>query len=197
MRKSILLVPLLLFGLSQNALAERATLYIGLDLFGSWNAFDFEAHGDHERPHIDGSGFKLKFGALLEEGFGLQGYVLGETFDEPLFDYSNDQLFEMGLELTKAFYASPYVFPFIQGGFGFGSMPLDSAYYPDDDAIGEYSFKIGAGLLFRIAPQVELLTGIDLQWRTWQDIVYTYPSRTTLTTEDISQRFYVGANFLF
>ncbi|WP_345989214.1 hypothetical protein WCX18_02300 [Sulfurimonas sp. HSL1-2] len=197
MRKSMLFIPLLLGTLSANAWAQRADLYFGLNLFGSENKFDFEANGYHERPSIGSKGFALKFGAVLYDGWRLQGYLLGELFDEPLFDYSNDELYELGLDVMKTFETYSALMPFIQAGIGSGSMRLDSYYYPDDDRINELSLKIGAGLIFRIAPQLELMGGVDFQWRTWQDITYYTPSYTKLSTDDNSVRYYGGINFLF
>ncbi|WP_345972970.1 outer membrane beta-barrel protein [Sulfurimonas diazotrophicus] len=197
MRKSLLLTPLLLGALSANAWAQRADLYFGMNLFGSENKFDFEAGGYHERPSIGSKGFALKFGAVLYNGWRLQGYLLGEYFDEPLFDDTNDELYELGLDVIKTFDTYTNLYPFIQAGIGSGSMQLDSYYYPHDDSIGEVSLKVGMGLIFRIAPQLEVMGGVDFQWRTWQDVEYYYPVYNKLSTDDSSVRYYGGFNFLF
>ena len=198
MHKIVSTITLFSLLLSTNVSAYPGDLYIGLDLYGARNAFDFEANGIHDKPTIDSSGFTLKFGAILDAGLRLEGYLQGEAFDEAPFDYTNDQMAEIGLNLIKTFDGfSPVVSPFIKAGMGFGSMELDSYYYPDDDTVDAFNLRLGMGLLFYIAPQVELLGGLDFQWRQWSDVTYYYPSYTKLKTTDTSQRYYLGVNFHF
>jgi hypothetical protein len=111
---------------------------------------------------------------------------------------SNERLGEIGLDLIKEFIISPSLSPFIQGGVGFGGMDLDSYYY-SDDSVGEVNLKVGLGLMVRVTPVLELLGGLDFQWRQWGDVTEYDPGYGyyTLETEDDSRRFYIGANFHF
>ena len=193
MKKSAAFIVATLGAVSMSSAASASDLYIGLDVFGSHNRFDYDYAGLTQKTDIDSSGLKLKLGALLVYDLRLQGYVLTEKFDEPPFDYTNDRLTEIGLDLIKEFVVSPQFSPFIQGGIGYGTMDLDRRYY-DDDYIEEVNLKVGIGLMFRVTPSVELLTGIDFQWRGWSDVYY---NNVKMETEDGSQRFYVGIDFLF
>ena len=192
MKKSAALTAAALCVLSAGTV-EASDLYAGVDLFGSRNHFDYDYLGYTQKTDIDSSGAKLKFGALLVHDLRLQGYVLTERFDEPPFDYTNDRLTEIGLDLIKEFVISPQVSPFIQGGIGYGSMDLDRRYY-DKDSVDELSLKVGLGILFRVTSYMELLAGLDFQWRNWDNVYY---NNAKLETTDGSQRFYVGINFLF
>ena len=193
MKKSAAYIVAALGAVSMNSAASASDLYIGLDVFGSHNRFDYDYAGLTQKTDIDSSGLKLKLGALLVYDLRLQGYVLTEKFNEPPFDYTNDRLTEIGLDLIKEFVVSPQFSPFIQGGIGYGAMDLDRRYY-DDDYIEEVNLKVGVGLMFRVTPSVELLAGVDFQWRGWSDVYY---NNVKMKTEDGSQRFYVGIDFLF
>ena len=193
MKKSAAFIVATLGAVSMSSAASASDLYIGLDVFGSHNRFDYDYAGLTQKTDIDSSGLKLKLGALLVYDLRLQGYVLTEKFDEPPFDYTNDRLTEIGLDLIKEFVVSPQFSPFIQGGIGYGAMDLDRRYY-DDDYIEEVNLKVGVGLMFRVTPSVELLAGVDFQWRGWSDVYY---NNVKMKTEDGSQRFYVGIDFLF
>jgi len=200
MKKSAAFIVAALSMLSINSWAASSDLYVGVDIFGSKNDFDVEVSGTAYGSGSfddDSEGLKLKFGALLVNDWRLQGYLQSEKFDDPIFDNTNDHLVEVGLDLIKEFVVSPQFSPFIQGGIGYGVMDLDSHYY-SDDSIGELNLKLGLGAMFRVTPAVELLAGLDFQWRRWDDIEY-YDGYDYLKieTKDSSQRYYVGVNFLF
>jgi len=203
MKRSAAFILAALSTFSVNSWAGPSDLYVGLDVFGSKNDFHYDFPGGSENHSIDGSGFKLKLGVLLQNDLRLQGYFLSETFDDapfppPSYHGSNELLGEIGLDLIKEFIVSPSLSPFIQGGIGFGAMDLDPAYYYDD-VVGEVNLKVGLGLMVRITPVLELLGGLDFQWRQWgkvnyEDSVYGY---STQETDDTSRRFYLGANLHF
>jgi len=193
MKKSAAFIVAALGAVSVGSVASASDLYLGLDVFGSHNRFEYDWAGYTQKTDIDSSGFKLKFGALLVHDLRLQGYILTEKFDEPPFDYTHDRLTEIGMDLIKEFVISPQLSPFIQGGIGYGTMDLDRHYY-SDDYVEEVSLKAGLGVMFRITPSIELLTGVDFQWRKWGDVYY---NDIKMETEDGSQRFYVGVDFLF
>ena len=177
---------------------DSQNLYFGLDIFGTSNQFDYEYAGTTKSEDFDSAGFKLIFGALLVYDMRLQGYLQSEKFNEPLFDDSHDRLTEVGLDLIKAFPVSDTFSPFIQGGIGYGMMDLTAAQY-FDSSVEEFNLRIGVGVMYKASDAIELLTGLDLQWRRWSDLDYydTFPNTRTLQTKDTSERFYVGINYLF
>lgn len=183
-----------------GAMADNSELYLGLDVFGSQNDFNAEVSGSESssaNKKIRSSGLKMKFGTLLIYGLRLQGYLQFEKFDETLFDADHDRLMEIGLDLIKTFAVTPEFLPFVQGGLGYGWMDLDKEYY-DDGTMNEVSLKIGAGVIYRVVPSVELLAGLDFQARKWKDIEYSNPPYYfKQETDDSAPRYYIGANVLF
>ncbi|MEJ2501068.1 MAG: hypothetical protein P8Y65_08105 [Campylobacterales bacterium] len=200
MKKPAAFILAALSTLYVNSWAGPSDLYVGLDVFGGNNDFDVDVSGSIYGSGSfddDSKGFKLKFGALLVNDLRLQGYLQSENFDDPIFDNTNDQLVEIGIDLIKEFIVSPELSPFIQGGIGYGAMDLDRYYYTDD-AINEINLKVGLGLMFRVTPAVELLAGVDFQWRRWSDITYDDGyDYFNVETKDSSQRYYGGVNFHF
>jgi hypothetical protein len=195
MKKPAAFILAALGTLSVNSWAGPSDLYVGLDVFGSNNDFHLDYAGISDNYTTDGSGFKVKLGVLLQNDLRLQGYLLSEKFDDSPFLGSNERLGEIGLDLIKEFIISPSLSPFIQGGVGFGGMDLDSYYY-SDDSVGEVNLKVGLGLMVRVTPVLELLGGLDFQWRQWGDVTEYDPGYGyyTLETEDDSRRFRQSKN---
>ena len=198
------IVPLILGAALTGAPASaQSDLYLGVDLLSSSNSFDIYDSG---YPTSDVSNtskaFKIKLGFQGYDGWRMQGYYLYENFDEPLFDDRNDELGEIGVDFIKAFGAGPGIAPFIQFGLGVGWMDLNDIppYYYDDTSVGEYSAKVGAGVIFWLSPAIDLVAGIDLQQRWWGDINYyddTTGRNEYVETDDTSARAYIGLNIYF
>lgn len=170
----------------------NADMYVGLDMLSSGNTFSVDVSGfGSTEVDIDSKAFKLKVGTESNNGWRYQGYYLRETYDQTLFDASNDVLNEVGLDIIKGFEVTPEFSPFIQAGFGFGWM--DVVGYTED-SIKEYSLKIGAGVMYKVIPQVELIVGVDLQHRAWQDI---QAGTLTQSTTEKSTKLYAGINYHF
>jgi opacity protein-like surface antigen len=189
--KKIVSTMILTAGITSSLMAEESHLYAGLDLISSDNRFTVEANGYKDKFSDDSNGFKLKIGAALFEGWRVQGYLLHETYDETLFDNYNDELNELGVDVIKSFALTPEFSPFVQLGLGFGQMDLDGYY---DDSIAEVSIKLGGGIMYKVTPQFELLAGLDIQGRGWEDIVI---GSTTVETSESSRKLYVGFNIHF
>jgi len=191
--KKIILATLLGTSLiSTQALAEDS-VYLGLDILSSSNTFTLEntstgAKGDADD---DSTGFKLKLGIEYESGWRLQAYYLNETYDLPVFDATNDVLNEIGVDFIKGFEVTPKFSPFVQFGMGYGWMNVDG--YTEDNIVA-VSMKIGAGAMYKVTENIELLAGIDLQYRKWQDIQI---GASTIETSEKSTKLYAGLNFHF
>jgi len=192
------IAPLILGAVLTGAPASaQSDLYLGVDLLSSSNSFDVYDSG-YPTSDVSNSSkaFKIKLGFQGYDGWRMQGYYLYENFDEPLFDDRNDELSEIGVDFIKAFGAGPGISPFIQFGLGVGWMDLAPSYYYED-SIGEYSAKIGAGVIFWLSPAIDLVAGIDLQQRWWEDINYYDGSDQYVETDDTSARAYIGLNIYF
>jgi len=174
-----------------SAMAEDSEFYVGLDVFTSSNTFTLEALGDSVDADDDSDGFKLKFGANLEEGWRVQGYYQHETYDETLYDDTNDVLNEIGVDVIKGFEVTPEFSPFIQAGLGYGWMDVEG--YSENTA-NDVSLKLGAGVMYQITPTFEAIAGVDLQYRNWSDLMV---GTTTIEISEKSTKFYIGANIHF
>lgn len=174
-----------------NAMAEDSQFYAGLDVFTSSNTFTLEANGVSVDADDDSDGFKLKFGAALDEGWRVQGYYQHETYDLPIYDSTNDKLSEIGVDVIKGFEVTPEFSPFIQAGLGYGWMDVEG--YSDDTA-NEVSLKVGAGVMYKFAPTFEAIAGVDFQYRNWSNLTVL---GTEIEIDETSTKFYVGANIHF
>lgn len=176
-----------------NAMAEDSQFYAGLDVFSSSNTFTLEnaSTGASADVDVDSDGFKLKFGANLDEGWRVQGYYQHETYDEPLYDNTNDVLSEIGVDVIKGFEVTPKFSPFIQAGLGYGWMDVEG--YSESTA-NSVSLKFGAGVMYKVTPMFEALAGIDFQYRNWTDLQL---GTTTIEIDETATKFYIGANFHF
>lgn len=191
MKKMIIAVTLVTSLMTANAMAEN-DMYVGLDVITSNNDFTVDVNNlGSASGKLDSAGFKLKLGANASDGWRVQGYYLRETYDLPLFDSTNDALNEIGVDVIKGFEVTPKFSPYIQAGLGFGWM--DVVGY-SEDSIKEYSLKIGGGVMYKVIPELELLAGVDFQYRGWQDIqVGSY----TLSITEKSTKLYAGVNYHF
>jgi len=185
--------------LDKDALnTESFGFYVGLDVLKDSHSFTADSHKlSSFSTNIDSNSFKIKLGATTDNGWRLQGYVEFITYDETLFDASNDELLEFGIEVIKGFQIAPKWSPFIQVGMGSGVMTIEGY---DEDSISEFNFKIGIGVAYKIIPAFELIAGADLQYRTWQDISFLsadFLETYTVSIHETNTKLYVGANFHF
>lgn len=181
---------------STNSWADSAFLYCGMDVFQSNAQFNYDYPGGSDYIRYKSTGYKLQFG-MSADTLRFQLYWQSQKFNDNSLYYTNQRLTEMGFDLIKTFRVSRVFHPFIQAGLGVGSMALDTNHYAES-FIGEKDLKLGTGVIFRVAPSVELLGGVDLAWRNWNSVDYFTGTRyQTLNTNDTSERFYFGVNFLF
>lgn len=167
-------------------------MYVGLDTIGSGNTFTVDVNSlGSGNADDDSKAFKLKVGSVSNNGWRYQGYYLRETYDTAIFDASNDVLNEVGLDIIKGFKVTPEFSPFIQAGLGLGWMNVVGY---SEDSIRAYSLKVGGGAMYKVVPQVELVAGVDFQYRGWQDI---NAGSYTISTSEKSTKLYAGINYHF
>ena len=196
--KKMLLASLALTALfSTQALAEDSNMYVGIDILKNSHSLtaDISGYGSGSAD-IDSGSFKVKLGTVTNDGWRVQGYLELLTYDQTLFDDTNDALMEFGLDVIKGFEITPEFTPFIQAGVGFGFMSIEEA---TEDSISEFSIKIGAGVAYKIVPAFELIAGIDFQYRSWQDLTLIdgWGNTATLETSEKNTKLYLGANLHF
>jgi len=197
MKKMIIGLGLISLLTGTQAMAEESSeLYVGLDYFKSSNTITVDALGQSVEGDNDSGGLRLKFGADLEDNWRVQGYLAREVYDQTLFDDTNDELYELGVEVVKAFAVTPEFLPFVQVGIGYGVMSVEGY---NESSISELSLKAGLGVMYKVTPKVEVLAGFDYQYRKWQDIEMYVSGfgNQTLETSEKSTRFYFGANYHF
>ena len=169
-----------------------ADMYVGIDMLSSKNTFTVDVNGlGSASVDDDSKAFKLKIGSSNSDGWRYQGYYLRETYDVPVFDATNDALNEIGLDVIKGFEVTPEFSPFLQAGFGIGSMSINGY---SESSILEYNLKVGAGLMYKITQSIEAIVGADYQYRAWQDIQV---GTVTISTSEKSTKLYAGLNYHF
>ncbi len=188
--------------LTDSTRQNSTKLYVGLDVFkgessaeGTIKSSYFGGTVAELDEDFDQDGFRVKLGAELENNWRLQGYFKNEDFD--LFDES---VYGLGFDLIKAFQASDKFHPFIQAGIGYDwtKLPKDSSFEFTEDSLGAVNFKLGLGAAYKITNTIEVLGGLDWQYRTWQDIeLVGFYEKLTIDQEDTSKSLYLGLNIFF
>lgn len=188
---SLSLLSAQLLSAENSQSSESSEMYVGLNIEGSSNSFSANRSSGNWDDNPHSNGLKLKLGTLSNDGWRVQGYFLYERYDKSLFDDSHDVLHELGVDVIKGFETTPEFSPFIQAGLGYGWMNVNGH---TDNSISELSLKFGGGVMYKVAPEFELLAGLDLQFRKWEDIE---SSTYTLSVKENSTRLYIGANYHF
>jgi len=180
--------------LSSQLMAEepKMNLFIGLDLFSSNNIYKYEnADFPTKEPGNDSTGLKFKGGTHLSGGWAFQGYYQIENYDNPVYDSTNDNLNELGVDVIKSFTLESKVSPFILVGLGYGWMDIDG--YSENTAT-EFSLKMGGGAAYKFSSHFEGVVGLDLQQRNWSDIKI---NNIKFDAGEVSTKLYLGMNYYF
>ncbi|MFT7004853.1 MAG: opacity protein-like surface antigen [Sulfurimonas sp.] len=194
--KKIIICALLSCGLlSTQSFAQDSNIYIGVDVLKSSNTFTYhlDNYSSSYNLESDSSAFKLKLGWVRDEGKRVQLYYLQEKYEDAPFDATNDIFSEIGIDFIKDFGLSPVLSPFMQVGIGYGWMKTDTSTY-DDNTVSELNIKVGAGFIYTVVPEIEIIAGIDLQYKRWLDRT---SGSYTIQTEEQSTKYYVGVNYRF
>lgn len=191
----------ILLGLAASSLVASAALadvYVGVEYGAASNTTEREVTGsmngtyDYDNNYKD---IKLKVGAGEDGGIKVQAYLSFISYDEYIFDNSNKDYTEIGVELIKEFEVSSSLYPFIKGGMGVGVMDVEGY---SEDSILAVSLNLGAGLSFKATDNISLLAGVDYVYRKWQDIEFRDGWRTTtVSIADSGIKPYIGVNFQF
>ncbi|MFT7004852.1 MAG: hypothetical protein ACJAWW_002218 [Sulfurimonas sp.] len=179
--------------LSTQAFAASKNVYIGLDILKSTNntTLSVDGYSGSTGTEGDSSAFKLKVGSVMENGWKTQFYYMQEDYEDAPFDATNDTLSEVGIDLIKEVELSSVLYPYAQAGIGYGWIDNDGF---DDSSMYEMNAKVGVGLMFKVAPELEILAGVDYQYRKWSDRKI---GTATIKTEEQSTRYYLGTNYHF
>jgi opacity protein-like surface antigen len=168
----------ILLGLATSSLVASAALadvYVGVEYGAASNTTEEEAelYGYTANGEIDNNykDIKLKVGAGEDGGIKVQAYLSFISYDEYIFDNSNKDYTEIGMELIKEFEVNKQFYPFIKGGMGVGVMDVEGY---TEDSIAAVSLNLGAGLSFKATENIALIAGVDYMYRKWQDIEYYY-----------------------
>lgn len=188
-------------GLAASSLvasAAMADVYVGVEYGAASNTHEREVTGagsgtsEYDKDYSD---IKLKIGGGEDGGVKVQATLSFIEYDESIFDNTNKDYIEVGLDLIKEFEVNKNVYPFIKGGLGVGSMDVEG--YSESSITG-VSLNLGAGLSFKATDNFYLVGGVDYVYRKWQDIEYTIGwSTVTVSTTDSALKPYIGANFKF
>jgi len=184
---------------------EKSDFYFGLDVFSGKTAYERTHSGFNAASQVDidkdydQDGFRLKFGAVLNDGWRVQGYLQGEDLEN--FD---NNVIGIGVDVIKGFEVTPKFQPFLLGGIGVHTTELEdkNGVIYDDDYVSAFSLKLGLGAMYQFNETFELVGGFDWQFRSWSDMdaitinngqVEAY----TIEQEDISKTVYLGINIHF
>jgi hypothetical protein len=169
-----------------------APIYVGADVIYGFNNISKEYNNDTQHTTDNSIGFDLKVGFLLDSGFRIEGSYMYQNYNDPIFDKSHTGLNELGLDVIKTFDMTPEFYPFIQAGIGYGWMSVNDL---SQSYIGNFTIGAGGGMIYRASKKVELLIGLELAARAWQDIDDN--TLGTLQTGQVSANLYAGFNILF
>lgn len=184
--------------ISQSEKSNSSGLYVGVEYFLGESSYDVSFSDPRivsQSTDLDQDGFKVKFGAKLPSDIRIQGYFKNEKLED-----TDNRVYGLGAEFLKVFELNSKLLPFIKGGAGYDwtELETDGWAYMEEDTLYAYSLKVGAGAMYKLTDTVELVGGLDLQYRKWQDIDVYYGYRfATIEQNDTSKALYAGINFHF
>ena len=115
-------------------------------------------------------------------------------------NFFDNNIYGIGIDVIKAFEVTEQFYPFVQVGVSSDWTELEviPGAISTEDSLSAIAFKAGAGAIYQLADNVEILGGIDFQYRSWQDVeVYDYFTRINLEQEDTADILYLGLNVSF
>lgn len=183
---------------SQTKDSNSNGLYFGAEYFYGESSYDVSFSDPRivsQSIDLDQDGIKVKFGAKLPSNIRIQAYFKNEKLEG-----ADNRIYGLGAEFLKIFEVNSKLLPFIKGGAGYDWTDLETepGLYLEEETIYGYSLKVGAGAMYQLTDTIELVGGLDLQYRKWQDIDLYYGYRVvTIEQNDTSKKLYVGVNFHF
>lgn len=117
-------------------------------------------------------------------------------FSETIFDNTNKDAFEIGVDVIKEFEVYDNTYPFIKAGLGYTIMSLDNPSLSESSILG-VELNIGAGLAYKVIDNISIYGGLDYVYRKWQDIQYYGSINATRSTTGSGIKYNAGVNFSF
>lgn len=174
------------------------SVYIGLDYFKGETEQKVTVKGDligSERTELDQDGVRFKWGAILKNSWRIQG-----SFKNEEVEYFDNDVYGIGMDVIKGFPVTSHFSPFIQTGVGYDWTELGAveSLIASRNSMKAFTLKLGAGVLYEFADTVEVMAGIDWQYRSWDRVNLSDSiSSIKIETEDTAETLYVGLNLLF
>lgn len=189
--------------------ANAADFYLGLEGSTSKSKTTKEWDGNNssnsEKYDNDTTDARVNLGWETASNNAFQFYFANISYDDKPWFAKEDKMSEFGFEFIKKFKAGNMFYPYFKVGLGVGFMDTDPNQNFSEDTIISGVGTLGAGVDFKVAKHISLLTGLDYKYRVWQDVeVYNYKVNNsyynykgTISTTESNTRFYVGLNFVF
>jgi len=189
---------------SSNGSVETASIsktYLGVDIYQGESNFDLSFDGFSDDEDFDVDGFRLKFGKSSPENVRYQVYFKSEETD----DFFDENVYGIGLDVMKTIPVGVdrlSLFGLAGVGLDWTELNDDAGIEYEEDSLNAFHFKLGVGASYQINQSIEVITGFDWQYRSWQDIEFIGLDNNGFTTadleiEDTSITFYAGLNFYF
>jgi len=177
--------------------------YLGLDIYQGESNFDISGGGFSGDKDFDLDGFRLKFGKSSPENIRYQVYFKSEEIDG--YDFFDDNIYGIGMDVIKTIpVGGDRLSLFGLLGAGLDWMELEDDAFSDynEDSLNAFHVKLGFGATYQINSSIEVISGFDLQFRSWQEIETIHIDNAgihsdDLEIEDTSTTFYAGLNFYF
>ena len=152
----------------------------------------------------DFNDFRIIAGKGTGDDWYTQLYLSKITYDNKHWFSKDDKAIEIGVEAMKQFKVHEKVYPFLKFGLGIASMDTTDdvfivgggSYRLEDSSLLAISWTLGAGVDFKVTENISILSGLDYNYKKWQDVEAS-GTNLTISTSDSSTRFYVGANYRF
>lgn len=171
--------------------AETGGVSVGVEYLSSRNEFtvDFGTLAVDQDNDSNAIGINLGF-MRNNNGQWFLAYHR-ESFDSGIYDNNNDALHYFSFGYAHRFPLGTGFAPYIRGSLGSGYM--DVSGYSENEA-SVLGLKIGAGLSYRVVPNIELMGGLDIQSRSWSSVTL---NGYEIELSDTSAVASIGLNYYF
>jgi hypothetical protein len=176
--------------------SDSAPFYAGVDIIHSFNSVSTQLHDRTTTTTDNSNAIAIKGGWLFDGGWRMQGYFLHEKYDQsPLINSSSDTMNEIGATVIKTFETSSTFWPYVSLGGGYGWMDVNGY---DTSSLDSMAVTVSVGAIYKASKKIELLAGVGLEGRTWNDVgVAETGGRASLGLSESAVTLSVGFNYLF
>lgn len=169
MKKSNLVLGALILSSTTFAAQAESNLSVGVDYLNSSNEFTFEMGGDEVKIDDDSDGLRINLGFELSNKKFITLSLQQESYDMGIYDTENNELNSFELGFRKEWAINEYFSPFLRAGANVGMMKIDDNVYDSDYAYA-VGGKVGAGISLYATPNIQIIAGVDAQYRYWSQI---------------------------